>query len=237
MKKIAVILAGGSGNRFGADKPKQFLLMPDGRTILEHSVWAFAACPEIDEICVVSRADWVEYVQTLFVDCAKVKHVVPGGKERYHSTLAALALYHEPGDVLLIHDAVRPYVSQQLISRCCLTMEHSMACAVGVPTTDTIWVARSQDAPAAIAACPSNSAPERPSIAAIPERKTLWNAQTPQCFRAELLQDAFERALRDPAFLPTDDCGVVLAYRPDVRIDILPGDPANIKITYPGDIR
>ena len=160
--------------------------MPDGRTILEHSVEAFAACPEIDEICVVSRADWVEYVQELFVDCAKVKHVVPGGKERYHSTLAALALYHEPGDVLLIHDAVRPYVSQQLISRCCHAMESCMACAVGVPTTDTIWVARSQDAPAAIAACPSNSAPEHPSIAAIPERKTLWNAQTPQGFRAEV---------------------------------------------------
>lgn len=196
--------------------------MPDGRTILEHSVWAFAACNDIDEICVVSRADWVEYVQQLFADCAKVKHVVAGGKERYHSTLAALELYHEEGNVLLIHDAVRPYVSAELITRCCQAMESSMACAVGVPTTDTIWVA---------------ATPNLPSIAAIPERKTLWNAQTPQCFRAELLQDAFDRALRDPDFLPTDDCGVVLAYRPDVRIDILLGDPANIKITYPGDIR
>lgn len=225
MKKIAVILAGGSGNRFGADKPKQFLTMPDGRTILEHSVWAFAACSEIDEICVVSREDWVEYVKDLFADCAKVKHVVAGGKERYHSTLAALALYHGEDEVLLIHDAVRPYVSQEVIMRCCRTMEHSMACAVGVPTTDTIWVARSQDAP------------DCPSIAAIPERKTLWNAQTPQCFRAEILQDAFECALRDPDFLPTDDCGVVLAYRQDVRIEIVPGEPGNIKITYPGDIR
>ncbi len=98
-----------------------------------------------------------------------------------------------------------------------------MACAVGVPTTDTIWVAKGEDG------CTS--------IAAIPERKTLWNAQTPQCFRAEILQDAFERALQDPDFLPTDDCGVVLAYRPDVRIDIIQGDPGNIKITYPGDIR
>lgn len=223
MKKIAVILAGGSGNRFGADKPKQFLTMPDGRTILEHSVWAFAACEEIDEICVVSRADWVEYVRELFADCAKVKHVVAGGKERYHSTLAALTIYHEEGEILLIHDAVRPYVSQELIARCCQTMECSMACAVGVPTTDTIWVARTENGSA--------------SIAAIPERKTLWNAQTPQCFRAEILQDAFERALQDPNFLPTDDCGVVLAYRPDVRIEIIHGEPGNIKITYPGDIR
>lgn len=236
MKKIAVILAGGSGNRFGADKPKQFLTMPDGRTILEHSVWAFAACNEIDEICVVSRADWVEYVQQLFADCAKVKHVVPGGKERYHSTLAALEMYHAEGDVLLIHDAVRPYVSQQLISRCCHAMESSMACAVGVPTTDTIWVA-APSVPVNESIAESTAIPECPTIAAIPERKTLWNAQTPQCFRAEVLQDAFERALQDPNFLPTDDCGVVLAYRPDVRIDILPGDPANIKITYPGDIR
>lgn len=204
--------------------------MPDGRTILEHSVGAFAACEEVDEICVVSRADWVDYVQELFADCAKVKHVVAGGKERYHSTLAALEIYHEEGEVLLIHDAVRPYVSQELIGRCCQVMESSLACAVGVPTTDTIWVAASEDGDAAMAA-------KRTCIAAIPARKTLWNAQTPQCFRAEILQDAFDRALRDPDFLPTDDCGVVLAYRPDVRLEIVPGEPGNIKITYPGDIR
>lgn len=223
MKNIAVILAGGSGNRFGADRPKQFLLMPDGRTILEHSVGAFARCEAIDEICIVSREDWVEYVQGLFRDCVKVKHVVAGGKERYHSTLSALRLYHDEGDVLLIHDAVRPYISQEVITLCCEQMRTAQACAVGVPTTDTIWVARQDE--------------ECASIAAIPNRKTLWNAQTPQCFRAELLQDAFDRALQDPHFLPTDDCGVVLAYRPDVRLEIVPGNPGNIKITYPGDIR
>lgn len=226
---IAVILAGGSGNRFGADRPKQFLTMPDGRTILEHSVQAFARCTAIDEVCIVSREDWCDYVRELVHNnmehpegaCwTKVTHVIPGGKERYHSTLAALEAYRDRDDVaFLIHDAVRPYISEQVITACIDALATADACAVGVPTTDTIWVTRD--------GC----------IAAIPDRRTLFNAQTPQCFRAPLLRDAFRRALQDPHFLPTDDCGVVLTYRPDIPIRIIPGNPSNIKITFPSDIR
>lgn len=218
MRCIAVILAGGSGNRFGADKPKQFLAMPDGRTILEHSVEAFARCESIDEVCVVSRIDWMDYVKELLVNVPKVKQIVPGGKERYHSTLSALQAYHSDNDILLIHDAVRPYISQQVIIRCCEWMRTHDACAVGVPTTDTIWVS------------------DEGHIRSVPNRRTLVNAQTPQCFRIGILRDAFDKALRDPDFLPTDDCSVLLAYRADVPIEIIEGNTDNIKITYPGDI-
>jgi len=215
MKNIAVILAGGSGNRFGADKPKQFLEVA-GKTILEHSVLKFASHPLIDEVCVVCREEWIDYCGELLNGIAKVKHIVAGGKERYHSTLAALNIYQTSDCFLLIHDAVRPLVTQEIINAC--IESGADACAVGVPSTDTIWQA--QDG----------------IIQSIPERKTLYNAQTPQCFRQAILKKAFDRALNDPGFLPTDDCGVVRTYLPDVDIRIITGEPTNIKITYPANL-
>lgn len=218
MKVITVILAGGSGNRFGADKPKQFIEV-NGRTILEWSVRAFASHPLVDEVCVVSRQDWVSYVQYILQDEVKVRHIIPGGKERYHSTLAALDQYFEDDDLLLIHDAVRPMIDADTITACITALKQGDdACAVGVPTTDTIWQSADQ------------------AIAAIPPRNTLWNAQTPQCFRRSLLRRAFDLALADPSFLPTDDCGVVKRYCPESPIRIIQGRPTNIKITYAEDL-
>lgn len=218
---IAVILAGGSGNRFGADKPKQFLSVA-GKTILEHSVLAFAQHPLVDEVCVVSREDWVDYVKELLAPIAKVRKVIPGGKERYHSTLAALNAYSEEDIVFLFHDAVRPLITQEVISKCIETLQTKEACAVGVPCTDTIWQ--------------SDQNAERLSIGSIPDRKTLFNAQTPQCFRRSIIRKAYDLALTDPAFVSSDDCGVVKHYLPEQSIAIVAGEPTNIKITYPSDL-
>lgn len=215
MRNIAVILAGGSGNRFGADKPKQFLQVA-GKTILEHSVLKFASHPLIDEVCVVCRQDWIDYCTELLSAIPKVTHIVAGGKERYHSTLAALSIYTNGDEMLLIHDAVRPLITHEVITDC--IESGAEACAVGVPSTDTIW--QTQDG----------------VITAIPDRKTLFNAQTPQCFSQPVLKKAFDLALQDPAFLPTDDCGVVRTYVPEIPIRIIPGLPTNIKITYPADL-
>lgn len=217
---IAVILAGGSGNRFGADRPKQFLEVA-GKTIMEHTIEAFARNERIDEIAVVSREDWIPEVRQMVKanGYVKVRRVLCGGKERYHSSLAALDAYGA-GDRLLIHDCVRPLVSQRIINDCIDALDDYEAVDVAVATTDTIIELDAEG-----------------HIARIPARKMLRNVQTPQCFRHETLRKAFDMALQDPDFTPTDDCSVVFRYLPEVAIHVVEGDTQNIKITFPEDLR
>lgn len=215
---VAVILAGGSGSRFGADKPKQFLTVA-GKTIMEHTLDAFSKNKNIDEICIVSRADWVDEVKEIVArgGYTKVKNVTKGGKERYHSTLAALAIYTRNDDNLFIHDCVRPLVSQRIINDCAKALQQYDAVDVAVPTTDTI-IELNEDG----------------CISRIPQRKMLRNVQTPQCFRRGTLAKAFSKAV--PEFMPTDDCSVVHTYLPEVPIHVVEGEMQNIKITFPEDI-
>ena len=215
---IAILLAGGSGSRFGADRPKQFLEV-DGCTVLEHSIRAFHSSEHIDEIIIITRQDFVEEVRQMAALYPKVKHVRPGGKERYHSTLSALEVCTDADDLLLIHDAVRPLVSEAIISRCVDALKTYDAIGVAVPSTDTIVRVDEND-------CIVETLP----------RPVLRNMQTPQGFRQGTLRQAFDLGLNDPAFAPTDDCGVVRTYLPDVPIKIVEGEVTNIKITYPKDL-
>lgn len=220
MKNIAIILAGGSGSRFGADMPKQFLKVA-GKMIIEHTIEAFERHPEIDEIALVSRADFVEEMQGLARKNGyrKLKKVLQGGKERYHSSLAAIEAYTDDDDRLLIHDGVRPLISHRVISDCIAALNEYKAVDVAVPTTDTII-----------------ELDENGNIARIPQRRLLRNAQTPQCFHRGTIAQAFELALKDPDFFPTDDCSIVQKYQPSTAIKVVEGEPTNIKITYPEDL-
>lgn len=217
---IAILLAGGSGSRLGAGKPKQMLQVA-GKTILEHTIDVFDSHPLIDEVAIVSRADCLTEVQHLVDNgCyTKVRHVLPGGRERYDSSLAALAAYICDDDCLLFHDAVRPMVSHRIISDCLDALSRYDAVGVGAPTTDTILQVDS-----------------RGCISAIPPRATLRNAQTPQGFRRHVIRRAYDLALADPSFTTTDDCGVVRRYLPDVPVYVVEGDPTNIKVTYSTDL-
>ena len=215
---IAILLAGGSGSRFGADRPKQFLEV-NGCTVLEHSIRAFHGSPLIDEIVVITRADFVDEVKQIASAYPKVKHVRPGGKERYHSTLSALEVCTDADDLLLIHDAVRPLVSEAIISRCVHALEEYEAIGVAMPSTDTIVRVDEND-------CIVETLP----------RVVLRNMQTPQGFRQRVLRQAFDQGLADPDFAPTDDCGVVRTYLPHIPIKIVEGEATNIKITYPKDL-
>ena len=217
-KVIAILLAGGSGSRFGADRPKQFLEV-NGCTVLEHSIRAFHRSPLIDEMVVITRADFVDEVKQIASAYPKVKHVRPGGKERYHSTLSALEVCTGADDLLLIHDAVRPLVSEAIISRCIHALEEYEAIGVAMPSTDTIVRVDEND-------CIVETLP----------RVVLRNMQTPQGFRQRVLRQAFDLGLADPNFAPTDDCGVVRCYLPHVPIKIVEGEATNIKITYPKDL-
>lgn len=220
IRNIAVVLAGGSGQRFGTTLPKQFLPLA-GKTVIEHSVEAFERCDAIDEIAVVMNADYIPMMQEIIDrnEWKKVRKLLPGGSERYLSTLAALNAYQDVENVnLLFHDAARPAVSQRIINEVVEALQSHDAVAVAVPATDTVF-----------------EVSEGGYITGIPSRQRLRCAQTPQAFRSAVIREAYRKALQDPQFTSTDDCGVLHKYSPEVPIFIVLGDTSNIKLTYPED--
>jgi 2-C-methyl-D-erythritol 4-phosphate cytidylyltransferase len=216
---VAVVLGGGTGTRFGAALPKQLLTL-NGKTLVEHCVAAFGASPGIDEILLVMPPAYHKEAKRLIGD--QVSAIIGGGATRPDSVRNALAhigaRYDEAETGVLIHDAARPLVTQRIIADCVKALREHDAIGTAVPTSDTIL------------------AVENGVIAHVPPRETLYRAQTPQCFRLEIIAKAHALAAADPAFQPTDDCGVVLRYLPDVPVHIVPGSEANLKVTYPTDL-
>ncbi len=218
-RTAAVVLGGGAGNRFGAAMPKQLLTL-GGKTLVEHCVTAFAAAPGIDEVLLVMPAAYAAEAKKLVGD--QVSAIIEGGVTRSDSVrnaLAYLLLRNPPEDTgVLFHDAARPLVTQQIIADCVTALQTHDAAGTAVPCSDTIVVS------------------EDGVMSHVPPRETLLRCQTPQCFRLEVIARAHALAAADPAFIPTDDCGVVLRYLPDVPVHIVEGSERNIKVTYPGDL-
>ena len=217
---IGVLLAGGSGRRMGASVPKQFLPLA-GRPLMEHAIRTFDASPEIDEIFIVSNAEFLDETANIArsSDFHKVSQILTGGSERSDSSLAAIRATEGLADCrLLFHDIVRPLVSEELIRRVCLALDEHAAVSVAIASTDTIFRVSGD------------------RVASVPPRSELRRVQTPQGFRREVIAEAYRRALADPAFQATDDCGVVLRYMPEVPVVVVEGDERNLKITHPDDI-
>lgn len=254
MKNIAVILAGGAGKRFGADRPKQLLPMEDGRSVLAHAVEAFEKVESIDQILVVMHPDWIEDKVLLPL---KEKGVlfVAGGKERWESSWNAIRAVigtsytssssktSSPSEAsinILLHDAARPYVSARIIEDVCRALETHEAVTVAVPATDTMYCVEtptaSRQSRDSLATVTRGLSVGRPWVVAIPDRATMMRAQTPQAFRLELIKRAYERAVQDPNLQATDDCGIVHKYLPDTPIYIVEGEEANRKITFREDL-
>ena len=219
MKNIAIILAGGSGRRMGGALPKQFLEV-NNRTILEYTIDNFERAECIDEIAIVTHPDYVDKMQQIISSnpWKKVTQVLLGGKERTDSTLSALRSYTNEDDRLLIHDGVRPMVSQQIIQNVCSALSEYDVVNLAIPAVDTIIEVKDG------------------VMVAAPRRDLLRQVQTPQGFKRETLALAYEKALADPDFMATDDCGVVFKYHPASPIKIVEGETSNIKITYKEDL-
>ena len=219
MKNIAIILAGGSGRRMGGPLPKQFLEV-NNRTILEYTIDKFEHAECIDEIAIVTHPDYVDKMQQIISSnpWKKVTQVLLGGKERTDSTLSALRSYTNEDDRLLIHDGVRPMVSQQIIQNVCSALSEYDVVNLAIPAVDTIIEVKDG------------------VMVAAPRRDLLRQVQTPQGFKRETLALAYEKALADPDFMATDDCGVVFKYHPASPIKIVEGETSNIKITYKEDL-
>lgn len=224
--QVAILLAGGSGQRFGADRPKQFVRIGE-RTVLEHSLSAFEQSPHIDAVVVVSHPQHLNEVRQLLPSSQhpKLLAVVAGGAERQDSTLNALRALAQITDSpleqirILIHDAVRPAVSQSIIERVYTALHTHQAANLVVPVTDTLLEVN-----------------DNGTTAAMPSRARYRRVQTPQGFHAATLQHAYDVALTDPNFQATDDCGVVFRYLPEVEIALVEGEQRNIKLTYPEDL-
>ena len=247
---IAVILAGGIGARVGGNTPKQLLPLEDGHSVLEHAVNAFEQSPHIHEVCIVMHPDYIIHAEQMLLANAwqKVRHIIPGGKERWESSVNAIrqirgerlgAIGNENNCQLptsnsanivnlLLHDAARPFVSQEIIANVCQALEEHEAVVVAIPSTDTVYEMVDGN------------------VARIPNRSTIMRAQTPQAFRLPLIAEAYTKALGvndlsaaacAEAHLPaTDDCGVVFSHMPDVPIHIVLGEEQNRKITFKEDI-
>ena len=217
-KNIAVILAGGIGSRLGLSTPKQFLKVA-GKMVVEHTIDAFEHNHQINEIAVVSNPYYISDFENMILKNSwkKVKKILKGGAERYHSSLSAIKAYEGDDVNLIFHDAVRPLVSQRIINDVVKALDTYTAIDVAMPATDTIIET------------------EGNFIQHIPDRSKLKRGQTPQAFHINTISEAYKIALQDPNFKVTDDCGVIVKYLPKTPVFVVTGVESNMKLTYKED--
>jgi 2-C-methyl-D-erythritol 4-phosphate cytidylyltransferase len=212
----AIIVAAGSGTRFGGKTPKQFLEIL-GKPLIIHSIQRFESCPEIDEIILVlPSAENAKFLQIASkYNLKKISKVVPGGKTRAESVWKGLsAIRGATAEIVAVHDGARPLVSVEEISETLKKAKQIGAACLVASVTDTIK--ESKDG----------------KISRTIDRTTLRRALTPQCFRYEILKRAFASADLNEA--ATDEC--FLVEKLGCEIAAVEGSARNIKITHPEDL-
>jgi 2-C-methyl-D-erythritol 4-phosphate cytidylyltransferase len=219
MKNIALILASGTGSRCNLGYPKQFAKVGN-KTILEFTIDAFENHPEIDDIYIVTSNEFIPKVKNIIMNSSykKIVSIIEGGETRKESSYNGISKIHEAEANILIHDGVRPLISQKIITNCIETLQTRQAVCTAINSTDTIYETNKNNI-----------------IKSIPLRKYLRRAQTPQCFKLSIIKKAHELAYKDPKCTVTDDCGLI-QYFNLTDIYLIEGDPNNIKITYKEDL-
>ncbi len=222
----AIVLSAGRGKRMNASVPKQYLML-EGKPVLSYALHIFEQS-RVEEIVLVTGQEDVEYCQKEIVDkygFSKVKKIVPGGKERYHSVfcgLSELSTRKEMPDYVMIHDGARPFVDLEMIGRCMEAVEQDQACVVGMPVKDTIKIVN-----------------EELFAQQSPKRSQVWQVQTPQVFDFLLIQEAYQKLLEREAagekIFVTDDA-MVLETMFHRQVRLVEGSYRNIKITTPEDL-
>lgn len=217
-KYAAIVLAAGSGKRMNSKVHKQYLIIQD-RPVLYYSLKAFEDSA-VDEIVLVVGKGEEEFCRKEIVDkygISKVKAIVEGGKERYHSVFEGLKQTSD-ADYVLIHDGARPFVNQDIIRRCMQEVQKYQACVVGMPVKDTIKIAD-----------------EEGYAKQTPDRKNVWMIQTPQTFSYALIYEAYGEMLKTEDAAITDDA-MVLERTKGKKSKLIEGSYRNIKITTPEDL-
>lgn len=225
LRNVAVILAGGIGTRVGMSIPKQ-LIKVAGKPIIEHTIATFEASPLIDEIIVLMTPGYLDDVRAIVKKggYGKVTQILEGasgpGSTRNDTTAIALGALGEEDCNVLLHDAVRPLVSQTIIAANVEALQTHQAVDTAIPSADTVIMV---DEPGA-------------RMVDVLPRHLLRRGQTPQSFRLSTIRAAYAKAAQDPDFTATDDCTVVLRYLPHVEIAVVAGHERNMKVTEPIDI-
>lgn len=208
----AVIVAGGMGRRMKSKTEKQFLML-SGEEILIHTVKNISKSKYIKEITVVTVSNKIDYTKKLLSAFPKVKNIVSGGETRAQSVKNGLSAVSENCEIVLIHDGVRPFIEERFINNCIEDAFKFGSAALGIMPTNTISV---KD--------------EHGNIKETLKRNSLVSVQTPQCFKREIIMEAYE----DFSPLCTDDASQVI--RLGKKVHITEGSSQNIKITVPEDM-
>ena len=215
----AIVLAAGQGKRMHSKIQKQFLEI-GRKPILYYSMECFQKSPLIQDIILVTGEDMISYCQSEIVEkygFTKVCKVTAGGKERYDSVYAGL-LCCQDTDYVYIHDGARPFVTEEMIQRGYEAVKRTNACVMGMPSKDTVKLAD-----------PSGYIKETP------DRKIVWNIQTPQIFSYDLIRGAYESIRKKDRSNVTDDA-MVVEQETGTKILLVEGSYQNIKITTPEDL-
>lgn len=223
MKYTAIVLSAGKGTRMQSDLPKQYMLL-HGKPVIYHSLKLFDESM-VDRIVLVCAPGDEAYVRELLAPYSFTKElqIVPGGKERYHSVFEGLKAAGD-ADYVLIHDGARPLLPQEMLPKIAEALTRDAAVITAVRSKDTVKLAD-----------------ENGYVLSTPNRKTVWNMQTPQCFSYELIYEAYTKLMESEAELLhqgvqiTDDA-MVLEQFSDTPIRLLEGSYENIKMTTPEDL-
>ncbi|MDD3368920.1 MAG: 2-C-methyl-D-erythritol 4-phosphate cytidylyltransferase [Lachnospiraceae bacterium] len=225
-KHIAIVLAAGQGKRMQSKVQKQYLLL-QGRPVLYYSLKAFEDS-FVDEIILVTGAGDIEYCQKEIVEkynFQKVRSIVPGGKERYHSVYAGLCAAEQMGaDYIYIQDGARPMLIEEILDRLRHTVELEKACVAGMPVKDTIKIAD-----------------ESGYVDTTPKRELVWMIQTPQVFDFQWIKQAYDKLIQEEvqvleAGISITDDAMVLEHFMKKKVKLVEGSYENIKITTPEDL-
>ncbi len=224
-KVYGVVVAGGVGSRMGnVEKPKQFIELGD-RPIIVHTVEKFMVHPGFDRIVVLVPGAWISYTRDIlrkYIPEAEQIVVLEGGQTRNETIMNAIRYIDEQGDlddetVIVTHDAVRPFLTHRILDENIRFAKEYGACDTAIPATDTI--AESLD---------------HEKLTSIPDRKYMYQGQTPQSFKARQLRDVYMSLTDDEKAILTDACKIMVLK--GYHVHLVQGEVFNIKITYPYDI-
>ncbi len=216
---IAVVLAGGKGLRLGNKVPKQMLLLGT-KPVISWSVDTFHQFDMIDKIIIVSEKNLIHEIKSIFPqsDYPKIVSFIEGGDERSDSSYNALiSSEFNDDDIILFHDAARPFVTEEIITEIIENVKVTGACGTYIQSTDTVALIRDS------------------TVDSIPERKTVYSAQTPQGFRYNLIMRAHELQKQSKSITVTDD--ISLVFNMGHAVSSINGSIRNIKITTELDFK
>lgn len=224
-RTAVILLAAGKGKRMQSEVQKQFMLL-NGRPLLYYAASVFERSP-VQDVILVTGAGEIEYCRREIVEkygFTKIKQIIPGGKERYHSVYEGLKALERLGyketDYVLVHDGARPFVDADILERILADVRTYGACAAGMPSKDTIKLSD-----------------EEGFARHTPERSLVWMIQTPQAFTFSIIKTAYDKMMgREEYQKGVTDDAMVVETMTEERVKLTEGSYRNMKVTTPEDM-